>query len=333
MIDYKREHLFASSAKRGFTVKKTFQTLIAKQTLNRVREPRMPFDWSINPYRGCAHGCAFCYARATHKFLDKRADDSFQNHIFIKTNAAEALESQLSQVAKRFKGNLDAVARHFGVVAIGTATDPYQSVEGKAKVTRECLKVLSKFRIPITITTRSPLILRDLDVLNGMRIASIQISIGTLDADVCRRMEPGASRPQKRLEIVNELSQNGLPAGIFMAPILPYLTDSAAEIERLIAAAKGHQATFVSASVLRLIPEVKAWYFKTLKQHYPDLFPAYVKLYRNAYPHSAYVNTVMEKIDVLLKKYQLPSSLPERYQWDKDLPSFESKGEQLAFDF
>ncbi|WP_228268274.1 SPL family radical SAM protein, partial [Klebsiella pneumoniae] len=141
----------------------------------------MPFSWSINPYRGCFHGCSFCYARATHRFLDMKADDSFQNHIFVKSNAAESLEKQLEKLAKKYGRNPDVLAQQVGLVAIGTATDPYQPVEGKAKLTRECLKVLAKYQVPTTITTRSPLVLRDLDLLRQMPIVSINVSISTLD--------------------------------------------------------------------------------------------------------------------------------------------------------
>jgi DNA repair photolyase len=285
--------------------KKVFQEVTTKQTMNRVKEPRMPFDWSINPYRGCAHGCSFCYARSTHSFLGMKADDSFQNHILLKSNAAEALEAQLARLARKFQGDVRQLSEYVGQVALGTATDPYQPVEVKAMITRECLKVLRKYRIRTSITTRSPLILRDLDLLRGMRITSVNISVNTLDSELCRSLEPATPMPLKRLETVQVLVENGVPAGIFLAPILPYLTDSSDELERLIAAAKRHKARFVMSSVLRLTPEVKQWYFSTLEQRFPQMLPAYRKLYPGVYPGSHYVQPLMQRIGSMLVKYGL----------------------------
>jgi len=314
----------------------TYEKMIAKQTLNRVKEPHMPFDWSINPYRGCFHGCSFCYARATHKFLDMEADDSFQHHIFIKENAAEALERQLAKLAIKYGGHKQAVARHVGLVAIGTATDPYQPIEGKKMLTRKCLEVLAKYQIPTTVTTRSPLVLRDLDLFREMNIVSINISVSTLDNEICRRLEPGASYPARRLEIVRQLVDNGVPAGIFMAPILPCLTDTEIELENLIRAAQQHQAHFVSPSVLRLAPEVKGWFFKMIKQYDPHLLSAYMELYPGAYPNSAYVDSLMNRVHSLLDKYGFKGEAPERqYSRKKVARSDESmsQGEQLSFSF
>ncbi|UFJ41151.1 radical SAM protein [Brevibacillus humidisoli] len=292
--------------------KKVFEEITAKQTMNRVKEPRMPFDWSINPYRGCTHGCSFCYARNTHSFLGMNADDSFQNHIFLKRNAAEALENQLAKLARKHGGDLRQLAQEVGMVTIGTATDPYQQVEGKAKLTRECLKVLARYQIPTSITTRSPLILRDLDILQEIPLTSINISINTLDTELYRRLEPATSFPFKRLETVEQLVSHDLPAGIFLAPILPYLTDGAYDLEELIAAAKRHRAAFVTPSVLRLVPEVKAWYFSVLKQHHPNLLPAYQELYRSTYPPREYTAPLMERVYALLGHYELSPVVPTK---------------------
>ncbi|HET7577652.1 MAG TPA: radical SAM protein [Bacillales bacterium] len=311
-----------------------YEKMIAKHTLNRVKESHMPFDWSINPYRGCFHGCSFCYARATHSFLGMRADDSFQNHIFMKENAAEALRKQLARMMSKHRGNVNAVAREIGFVAIGTATDPYQPIEGKVKLTRQCLEVLADFGIPASITTRSPLVLRDLDLLRQMNIVSVNVSISTLDNEICRRLEPGASYPRRRLEMVQQLTENGIPTGIFMAPILPCLTDSAGEIERLISQARHHGAEFVSPSVLRLTPEVKEWFFRMIKQYYPQLLSAYLGLYRGSYPSSTYAETLMKAVHSLLDRYGFSKPAPEsRYMRKQDSAEMESQGEQLSFSF
>ncbi|NGQ96628.1 radical SAM protein [Brevibacillus sp. SYP-B805] len=318
--------------------RKTYQEIVTKQTMNRVKAPSMPFDWSINPYRGCTHGCSFCYARPTHTFLGMHADDTFQNHILLKTNAAQALEEQLAKMAKRQRGDLEAVARQVGLVAIGTATDPYQPVEAKAQLTRECLKVLARYRIPATITTRSPLILRDLDVLRSMRITSINISVNTVNAELCRRLEPASPHPAKRLETVARLVENGLPAGIFIAPILPFLTDSASELEALIVQAKEHGARFAMPSVLRLVPEVKAWYVKALREHFPAHVPDTLALYRSAYPPEAYAETLGMRVRALLARYGLPTGITPP-DWPKHEPGAimpehrPEEGEQLSFSF
>ncbi|HEU5141159.1 MAG TPA: radical SAM protein [Bacillales bacterium] len=312
----------------------TYEDLTAKQTLNRVKDTHMPFDWSINPYRGCFHGCSFCYARATHSFLGMEADDSFQSHIFVKRNAAVAMKIQLANLMRKFHGNRNAVARRVGLVAIGTATDPYQPIEGKAKLTRQCLEVLSGYGIPVTITTRSPLVLRDLDLLEKMNIVSVNISISTLNRKVCRGLEPAAPYPVRRLEIVRKLMEHNVPSGIFMAPILPCLSDSAADMEELICAAKENEALFVSPSVLRLAPEVKEWFFHMLKDHYPQLLSAYMGLYQGAYPNAAYVATLMNRVNRLLDRYGFTGQgLDLSYQRAAKRDQSKSQGEQLSFSF
>lgn len=312
--------------------KKVFQEVTAKQAMNRVKEPRMPFDWSINPYRGCTHGCSFCYARTTHTFLGMEADDTFQHHILLKTNAAEALEAQLAKIAKRHKGDLDEVAREVGLVTLGTATDPYQPIEAKAQITRRCLKVLAKYQISTAITTRSPLILRDLDILQEVPVASINISVNTLDKEVYRRLEPATPHPLKRLETVQALVENGLTAGVFIAPILPYLTDSAEGMEKLFGAVKSSNARFALPSVLRLTPGVKEWYLQVLKMYDPDLVPVYHRLYPKAYPQAGYVEALGKRVRGLLETHELSTDIPTRAK-PKRLPAAGEQVEQLSFSF
>lgn len=317
---------------------KIYEPITTKQLLNRVREEIMPFDWSLNPYRGCAHGCSFCYARAFQGFIGLSSEDEFQNRILLKENAAEALEAQLSRVARKCGGDLDALADKVGLVAVGTATDPYQPVEAKAGLTRACLKVLCKYGIPITITTRSPLILRDLDILEDMRITSVNISINSLRPDITRKLEPAAPFPMKRLEALERLAERGIPSGVFIAPIIPFLTDSTRDLEALIAQAQAHGASFAAASLLRLSPDVKAWFYHTLERFFPHLQQAFQSLYPSTYAQSAYSNRLMATVGRLTAKYGLAPELPRHSrQIMRQIPQSRAQEPscpaQLAFTF
>jgi DNA repair photolyase len=279
-----------------------YESMPAKTILNPVKAPSMPFDWSINPYRGCQHGCSFCYARSTHSFLGVDADDTFQNHIFMKSDAPNILRAQ---IVKRLRGNKRAF--DWEPIAIGTATDPYQQIEGKAMITRGCLEVLAEFQIPVSITTRSPLILRDLDLLQKLPIISINISISTLNNTIWRQFEPSTPSPAQRLLTVERLMEQGVPTGVFVAPILPFLTDKEDDLQELIEAAVQAGAGFIMPSYLRLSTSaVKVWFFQTLSQHYPQLTERYAKLYQHsAYAPSTYRDPVMRKVEALLLQYKL----------------------------
>lgn len=286
--------------------KATFEQVEVKHTLNRVKEEKMPFDWSINPYRGCAHGCSFCYARAFQYFIGMGAEDEFQNHIIVKSNAAEALEAQLSGLARKFNHDIEAVRRHIGQVTIGTATDPYQPVESREEITRECLKLLAKYRISTSITTRSPLVLRDLDILKQMEHISVNISINTLDAGIIQKLEPASPHPARRMETVGTLAANGIRTGIFAAPVLPYLTDREEQLNELLSEARKNGADFAMISLLRLSRDVKSWYMQTLKLHFPEVVADYYRLYHgSAYAEEIYTSTFKIKAAELLARHRL----------------------------
>ncbi|MDF2959350.1 MAG: radical protein [Paenibacillus sp.] len=276
-----------------------YEPMQAKTILNPVKAPSMPFDWSINPYRGCQHGCSFCYARSTHSFLGEEADDAFQSHIFLKSDAPAVLRGQIEKRLRGKKPNRD-----WGQVAIGTATDPYQQIESKAMLTRGCLEVLAEFQIPVTITTRSPLILRDLDILHKLPLITVNISISTLNNSIWRHFEPSTPSPAQRLQTVERLRKEGIPAGIFVAPILPYITDGEVALDELVKAAADAGAQFIMPSYLRLSTSaVKVWFFQTLQQHYPQLMENYAQLYHaSAYAPSAYRDPVMRYMDGLLHR-------------------------------
>lgn len=279
-----------------------YEPMPVKTLLNPVKAPSMPFEWSINPYRGCQHGCAFCYARATHSFLGVEADDTFQNRIFLKQNAPEALRRQLDKMSRSRKG-LSGIGR----IAIGTATDPYQQAEAAEKLTRQCLEVLAEYSVPVSITTRSPLILRDMDLLRRLPGVSVNMSIGTLRSDVWRDFEPTTPSPGKRLETVKRLHDEGIDANVFIAPILPYLSDSADDLRDLIEAIAECRPRSVMSSFLRLsTQEVKVWFFRALHSKYPHLTETYAGLYRGiAYAPDDYRTPIKQTIRRLLEQYGL----------------------------
>jgi DNA repair photolyase len=299
----------------------TFERVAAKQVMNRVNLPQMPFEWSLNPYRGCTHGCSFCYARETHSFMGLSPDDTFQKRIFVKDNAPEVLERQLERLARKHHYNLRAMAEEIGLLCIGTATDPYQPVEAREKLSRRCLEVLARYSVPVTITTRSPLILRDLDLLKRMDVRSVNISVNTLNRKIWRDLEPASPAPGKRLETVRELVRNGVNAGILLAPIVPFLTDSEVELETVVRAAREYQARFVSPSVLRLAPDVKTWFLRTIGERHPELLPKYRQLYRTAFASRKYTDALMRRVRRLMQKYEVsthsksgaPADGPERH--------------------
>lgn len=289
-----------------------FERVRTKAALNRVKEEMMPFEWSINPYRGCGHGCRFCYARAFQTFLGKSAEDEFQFRISVKENAPEALEKQLSALARKYAFDIEAVSRQVGRVAIGTATDPYQPVEAKEQLTRECLKLLAKYRISTSITTRSPLVMRDLDILREMRDVTVNVSINTLDAELVRKLEPASPHPAKRLETVSFLADHGVRTGIFAAPALPFLTDSEEALDALLQAAKDSGARFAMISLLRLSPDVKTVFLRTLQEQAPGLVPKYRALYSDgAYADRRYRDAFSRLSGALLAKHRLTGSAKE----------------------
>jgi DNA repair photolyase len=232
---------------------------VARSILSSNRSPDIPFDRSINPYRGCEHGCVYCYARPTHTYLGLSAGLDFETKIFAKTNAAELLRKELSRP--------DAVR---SMIALGANTDPYQPVERQLGITRSVLEVLSEFGHPISITTKSSLVTRDIDLLAPMaerNLVKVFISVGTLNADIARTMEPRANSPARRIEAIRRLNAAGIPAGVMAAPIVPALTDQ--DLERVLDAAAAAGARFAGYTVLRLPLEIAELFVEWLEAHHP----------------------------------------------------------------
>ena len=247
----------------------------AKSIINHVPGNYLPFEWTINVYRGCSHACSYCFARATHTYMDMGAGRDFETKIVVKVNAPELLRKELR--ARRWKGD------H---IAMGTATDPYQRAEGRYKLTRRVVETLVEFRNPFSILTKGTLILRDLDLLveaSQVTDVSTALSVGTLDEDVWRRSEPGTPHPRKRLEAVARLNDAGVPCNVLVAPVLPGISDSDEQLRAVMTAALDAGATTVTPILLHLRPKVREVYMDWLAQSYPELVERYEIAYRSAY--------------------------------------------------
>jgi DNA repair photolyase len=242
-----------------------------KSALNRVKG--MPFDWSLNPYMGCAHRCTFCYVRAFERRADRPSDDRYGRAIRVKTNIAEVLRAELAH--PRWQRE---------TVAIGAATDPYQPAEGRYRLTRGCLVALADFRNPFNLITRGPMILRDLDVLQDAASradVSINFSIPTLDEDVWRKTEPSTAHPRQRLRAVARLVDAGIKTGVGMAPVLPGISDRPEQLREVVQAAREAGATGVWTNLLFLRPGTREHFLEHLAEDWPELVPHYRSLYRN----------------------------------------------------
>lgn len=241
-----------------------------KTVLNRVEG--MPFKWSINPYSGCAHACRYCYARAFYTRAGRGSAADFDQVIYVKSNAPAVLRTELLRRAWRRE-----------LVVVGAATDPYQPAEARFRITRGVLEALRDARTPVSIITKGPLILRDLDLLTSLEQAAgldINVTIPTLNADAWRTLEPHAPPPRARLEAVRRLSAAGLRAGVFMAPVLPGISDDEGSIRELIEAAADAGALYVVPITLRLGPGVREWFLPHLSRHFPRLTLQYCRLYQ-----------------------------------------------------
>lgn len=231
----------------------------SRSVISYNQSPDVPFDRSINPYRGCEHGCVYCFARPTHAYLDCSPGLDFETKIFYKPNAAAILEKELA--AKKYR---------CAPIALGINTDAYQPVERKLKMTREILHVLERCSHPVSIVTKSALIERDVNVLAAMaenNLVHVMVSITTLDADLARRLEPRAAAPHRRIRLIENLRRAGIPVGVLLAPVIPVLNDS--EIESILTTVRRAGALTAGYVVIRLPHEVKEIFSEWLNLHVP----------------------------------------------------------------
>lgn len=273
-----------------------------RSVMNRTR-PALPFQWSINPYRGCEFACRYCYARYTHEFMELRESADFEDRIFVKSDISAILREELRR------------SRPLGGIAIGTATDPYQPAERRFKRTQAVLEVFAGHSgLSLHITTKSDLVTRDLPLL--VEIArrhhfSVNITITTLDASLARLLEPRAPRPDLRLGAVRALSDAGIAVGVFPNPVMPLITDQEARLDRLAKAARDHGASYFGGGVLFLQPCSRRVFLPFVARHFPHLLRRYQERYEtSAYLRGAYRDMIRDRIAAIRDRYGLAAGPP-----------------------
>lgn len=297
------------------STKSTFHEINVKTVVNKNTSPDVPFSLSLNPYQGCEHGCVYCYARPTHVYLDLSAGKDFESQLFVKMNAVSLLEKEFN------KRNYQAKT-----IALGMNTDIYQPMERKYKITRALLELCLAYKHPISLVTKSSLILRDVDLLAQLakhNLVHVMVSLTTLDNTLKASLEPQASSPAKRLSIIKTLSELGVPCGVLMAPIIPKINDH--EIEAVVEAASALGAVSARYVFLRLPHEVKQLFSDWLEQNYPLRKEAVLSLIKQSRGGKLYdsnwqsrmtgeglfADLIAKRFKLAIKKYNVEKALPE----------------------
>lgn len=275
----------------------TFYEVRAKSIINRVPDAsRVPFRWTINTFRGCSHACSYCFARNTHTYLDLDYGEDFNRRIVVKVNAPELLRKELAH--PKWQGE------H---IAMGTNVDNYQRAEGRYRLMRGVLEALRDARNPFSILTKGSLILRDVDLLQRCaEVADVgtNVSVGFVDRELWRAVEPGTPSPQRRLEVCRTLNEAGIRCGVLMAPIIPFLSDSDEQLRATVEAIAATGPTHIAPIVLHLRTGARQWFMRWLGEHRPELVPRYEALYRNrAYAPKEYQAAVTAKVKALADEF------------------------------
>jgi len=275
-----------------------FRTLPVRSLMNKVVSRRnLPFMWSINPYRGCEFGCRYCYARYTHEFMELRDPADFERKIYVKQSAAWLLRQELRSVKRNQN------------IAIGTATDPYQPIERRSKITRSILEVFaSEQGFSLGIVTKSTLIERDIDLLQKIAAGNdltVHITITTHNAQLARVLEPRAPRPDLRFRTVRRLREAGLRTGVMCSPLLPGITDGASALDTMARKSRDVDASFFFANPLFLKPCSKATFLAFVHEHFPQLDALYAKRFEEAFVSRAYQKRLADLVAAVRKKYRL----------------------------
>lgn len=318
LIGIARLAAHGESLRQGHEVE--YFTLPVRSLLNRSTGTRMPFAWTINPYRGCEFACKYCYARYTHEFMEMRDGIEFERKIYAKQHAAELLRQELRKV----KPEED--------IALGTATDPYQPIEKKLEITRAILEELALHSgLELGIVTKSAMVVRDIEVLRKIarhnRI-SVSFTVTTTDIELARILEPRAPRPDLRLAALRQLRQAGIRAGVICAPVLPGITDSPRQLEAVVSSAAKAQASHIYANPLFLKPCSAAVFLPFLKEHFPHLVADYDKRFQDrAFLPAAYRKRIGELLARLRAKYKIPSDS----RWEAKVPTAETNPQMNLF--
>ncbi|GAA4893857.1 Rv2578c family radical SAM protein [Streptomyces coeruleoprunus] len=275
----------------------TFHEIRARTVLNRVPgASRMPFEWTVNPYRGCTHACVYCFARKTHSYLDLDTGLGFDTQIVVKVNAPEVLRRQLA--SPRWQG---------AHVAMGTNVDCYQRAEGRYRLMPGIIEALRDRANPFSILTKGTLILRDLDLLRQsaeVTEVGISVSVGFTDHELWRTVEPGTPAPERRLEVVRTLADAGIGCGVLMAPVIPFLGDRPEQLRATVRAIAQAGATSVTPLVLHLRPGAREWFMTWLHRHHPGLVRRYEQLYAaGAYAPTWYQRRITRQVHELADEF------------------------------
>ena len=279
-----------------------YQEVRCRSALNRTAG--MPFDWTLNPYRGCTHGCHYCYARRYHSQFEMDSGDEFASVILVKSNIVDVLSGELAR---------PGWARE--VVALGTATDGYQPIEGHYKLTRRALEVLLAHRTPVSVVTKGPLVVRDADVLSQLAAIDgsvVYISLSCVDESVCADLEPGCAPPRQRLRAARALADAGVRVRVLLSPIVPGLSSRPALIERLIETCAEEGLSVVGANVMHLEDGTRTHFFAWLAERHPELVDGYEQLYqgRNS-PPAAYRSEVARAVNLARERHPVASRARE----------------------
>jgi DNA repair photolyase len=291
---------FDTPAFRGLT----FYEIQARSIINRVPDAsRVPFRWTINPYRGCSHACSYCFARNTHKYLDLDSGHDFDSKIVVKVNAPELARKELA--ARKWRGE------H---IAMGTNVDVYQRAEGRYRLMPGILAALRDAANPFSILTKGTLILRDLPLLEQaaeVTEVGLNVSVGSVDKELWRSIEPGTPAPDRRLGVCSTLTEHGLRCGVLMGPVVPFLSDSPAQLEATVREIAAAGATHVTPIVLHLRPGAREWFYRWLGEHHPSLIAPYRALYRSgAYAPRRYQQEIAEQVSELARKHGVGRASP-----------------------
>jgi DNA repair photolyase len=299
-----------------------YQEITCRSALNPVKG--MPFNWTLNPYRGCTHACHYCFARRYQTQFELGPDDHFSSVILVKTNLVEVLRREL-----------DKPSWVRDQVAVGTATDPYQPIEGHYKLTKRSLEALLAARTPVGLVTKGPMIVRDAELLaeiGRQAGCTVYMSVPTVDEDAWRALEPGTAHPLQRLRAVRQLRDAGVNAGVLMAPVVPGFTTQRSKLEATIKAVAEHGAAFMGANVMYLKEGTKDHFMGFLAREFPQMVESYNRLYAGAYAPPAYADAVRGLIDTLQARYDV-ARRARRIPTQADEVEEQPEAEQAGFEW